>query len=137
MEQVVAYAVVWTTTALVSWLIFRGLIDQQQNSPLSFGRLERGGPGVQFGFAGLQGPRPTMEDAHVCDRVDSGLLLGVSDGHNGDRASHFAARHIGAELATQLRVLGKTDKLNERTENSSKSEKSHGNKKVLPESSTL
>lgn len=123
MEQVVAYAAVWTATALVSWLVFRGLVDQQQNSPLSFGRLERGGPGVQFGFAGLQGPRPTMEDAHICDRVGTGLLLGVSDGHNGDRASHFAARHIGAELSAQLRAQNRAES---RKDDGAKSEKTGG-----------
>lgn len=46
MEQVVAYAAVWAATAVVSWLIFRSLVDQQQNSPLSFSKLERGGPGI-------------------------------------------------------------------------------------------
>lgn len=74
-----------------------------------------------------------MEDAHICDRVGSGLLLGVSDGHNGDRASHFAARHIGAELAAQLRILGKQDRVNTLVGKSAKTAKVGEDKKVQPE----
>nr|NGX38090.1 hypothetical protein [Chlamydiota bacterium] len=42
-------------------------------------------------FANAQGPRPTMEDAHIYKEMNKGVLAAVFDGHGGNDVSAFAS----------------------------------------------
>jgi serine/threonine protein phosphatase PrpC len=64
-----------------------------------------------------QGPRPTMEDEHICDdelvaEAGSGLrvaLYAVLDGHGGDRVAKIGKRVLTQAISEQLvRALGET-----------------------------
>lgn len=44
-----------------------------------------------------------MEDAHIIEKQDSYFVMGVCDGHCGDRAAHFVARHLCNEIKQQFK----------------------------------
>lgn len=53
-------------------------------------------------IATSQGPRKSMEDAHFFVKIDQGILLGVFDGHAGDKAAKFASNYIQKNFSTEL-----------------------------------
>ncbi|CAL5982485.1 Serine/threonine-protein_phosphatase 2C [Hexamita inflata] len=103
MEQLVAFASLLVVTSGVSWVLFQCLLSRPNNGPFSFQKLNKK-VSVQFGHHGLQGQRPTMEDAVIYDRSENLFIMGVCDGHNGDRAAQFSARHFSSELLEQLKT---------------------------------
>ncbi|KAL6779396.1 hypothetical protein ACKKBG_A12170 [Auxenochlorella protothecoides x Auxenochlorella symbiontica] len=66
---------------------------------------------IAYGFAGMQGWRVAMEDAHIVDvEFDTSTktaLFSVFDGHGGRAVAHFAAKYLpGRIMATKAYAAG-------------------------------
>ena len=49
---------------------------------------------AEYGERGIQGKRPTMEDAYCAYESDFYSFYGLFDGHGGDEVSNFVARNL-------------------------------------------
>ena len=55
-------------------------------------------PHAFYGHEGMQGKRPTMEDAHNILITPDHKLFGLYDGHGGDKVSNYLADHLNQAI---------------------------------------
>ena len=78
-------------------MLDRAVMERPKKEPLS----------LRVKIAEDQGPRPTMEDAHFMQKLDSGnVLTGVFDGHGGYQISEYANNRFPALFSFYLQENG-------------------------------
>jgi len=79
-----------------------GVFTSPLPKPVDSVLVERcGASSFQVGVAGMNGWRPSMEDAHVIHVRDTWGFFGVFDGHGGSECSEFLASRLQQELEAE------------------------------------
>lgn len=79
--------------------------EQEVPIPSRAELLKKEANSLQFSycFGDGQGPRPTMEDAHIYKEIPQGLIAGIFDGHGGKLVSNYASTEFAKRFEKALK----------------------------------